>query len=197
MPELAFFLGKGGVGKSTVSAAYAVYRALQSPRRHVLLLSTDPAHSLADILQLKLGERPTPVPLPAKGHLSAWQVNPAKRFRAFLAKYKDELLGTIEKGTIFTRQEIEPLLDATLPGMAEMSSLLAIHDVLGGAEFDSIVVDTAPFGHTLRLLSLPEPFSRFLDFVEIASSRDAVLAAHFGGTAQPGAAFPWTWRYVV
>ncbi len=197
MPELAFFLGKGGVGKSTVSAAYAVYSALQSPRRHVLLLSTDPAHSLADILQLKLGERPTPVPLPAKGHLSAWQLNPAKRFRAFLAKYKDELLATIEKGTIFTRQEIEPLLDATLPGMAEVSSLLAIDDVLGGAEFDSIVVDTAPFGHTLRLLSLPEHFSRFLDFVELASSRDAVLAAHFGGTAKPVAAFLGTWRKIV
>src|SRR5581483_10134866 len=70
-----------------------------------------------------------------------------------------------------------------LPGMAEVSALLAIHDALRSDKYDSVVVDTAPFGHTLRLFEMPEHFLRFLDFLEVAASRDRVLAAHFGGKA--------------
>ena len=63
MAELTFFIGKGGVGKTTVSAAYAVRVARQHPKKQVLLLSLDPAHSLADVLQLPLRKAVTKVPL--------------------------------------------------------------------------------------------------------------------------------------
>ena len=65
--------------------------------------------------------------------------------------------------------------------MAEISALLAIRDAIASRKYTHIVVDTAPFGHTLRLFSLPEQFVRVLNFLELAAGRDRVLAAHFGG----------------
>jgi len=182
--KLSFFIGKGGVGKTTVSAAYAVHQALRHKNDSVLLLSSDPAHSLADIFEQRLGDKPKPIRLPGGHKLHALQVDAEKRFRAFVEQHKQEMLSIIESGSIFSRRDVEPLLNATLPGMAEMSAVLAIHDALQSGRYDHIVVDTAPFGHTLRLFSLPEQFLRFVDFLELAASRDRVLAAHFGGTGR-------------
>ncbi|HET7209359.1 MAG TPA: ArsA family ATPase [Terriglobales bacterium] len=182
--QLTFFVGKGGVGKTTVSSAYAVRCALQNREKRVLLLSTDPAHSLSDVLQLPLKDRPRRVRLSKGGELHAWQINPEKLFREFLNRYKEDILDLVDKGSIFTREDIAPLLDTTLPGMAEMSALLAIRDAINSGRYSHIVVDTAPFGHTLRLFSLPEQFVRFLNFLELAASRDQVLAEHFGGRPQ-------------
>ena len=184
MTKLSFFIGKGGVGKTTVSAAYAVHQALRHKNDSVLLLSSDPAHSLADIFEQRLADKPKPILLPGGHKLHALQVDAEKRFRAFVEQHKQEMLSIIESGSIFSRRDVEPLLNATLPGMAEMSAVLAIHDALQSGRYDHIVVDTAPFGHTLRLFSLPEQFLRFVDFLELAASRDRVLAAHFGGTGR-------------
>ena len=195
MPELAFFVGKGGVGKTTVSSAYAVRLALKHPRHRVLLISTDPAHSLCDILKSKLKSRATSVRLPRPGKLFAWQVDSEELFRDFLQQYKEEILRIIDVGAIFSRDDIEPLIDSTLPGMAEVSALLAIYDAFQSDDYEHIVVDTAPFGHTLRLFQLPEHFLRFLSFLELAASRDRVLAAHFGGHGSTvGEQFLTTWR---
>src|SRR5260370_9114395 len=68
--------------------------------------------------------------------------------------------------------------------MAEMAALLAISDALGSGKYDQIVVDTAPLGHTLRLFALPQYFSSFLDILNLAASRDRLLAEHFGGAVQ-------------
>jgi arsenite/tail-anchored protein-transporting ATPase len=196
--ELAFFVGKGGVGKTTISAAYAIHSALQNPGERVLLLSTDPAHSLADVLQVSLKSRPRSVPLPRKTKLFAWQIDVERRFRDFLDQYKEQILQVVEMGSIFTRADIEPLIDSTLPGMAEVSALLAIDDAMQSGEYARIIVDTAPFGHTLRLFALPEQFLKFLDFLELSASRDQVLAAHFGGHAQNlSAKFLGEWRSML
>src|SRR5882724_7161306 len=173
-------MGKGGVGKTTVSTAFAVRCAMENRTQPVLLLSTDPAHSLADVLDQSLGENPVKVRLP-RGKLSAWQVNAEKRFRSFLNSHKEKLLAILESGSIFSREDIEPLMDTAVPGMAEMSALLALDDALSSEQYHKIVVDTAPFGHTLRLFELPEHFQRFLNFLEVASSRDDLLAQRFGG----------------
>ncbi|HYA23161.1 MAG TPA: ArsA family ATPase [Terriglobales bacterium] len=183
MARLALFVGKGGVGKTTVSAAYAVHQALRHPRETVLLLSTDPAHSVSDIFQQPFSKKIMPARLP-KGKLQVWQVDAAKQFRTFLDKRRADILAILESGSIFSKEEIEPFLDATLPGMAEMSALLAIDDALESGHYEQVVVDTAPFGHTLRLFELPEHFRKFLAFLELAASRDQVLAAHFGGSGR-------------
>ena len=198
MSALAFFVGKGGVGKTTLSAAYAADLAVAKPRERVILLSTDPAHSLADVFETTLTDTPKRAKLPRAGNLWLWQVNADERFRRFLAGNRDAILALVESGTIFSRAEIEPLLDTTLPGMAEMAALLAIHDLLADGEYDRIVVDTAPIGHTLRLFEMPEHFARFLDFLDVAAGRDQVLAAHFGGRAQPvSQPFIKEWRTMV
>jgi arsenite/tail-anchored protein-transporting ATPase len=195
VPQLAFFLGKGGVGKTTVSTAYAVHCARRNKSERILLISTDPAHSLSDILQRKLTSRVSSVGLTRGRQVQVWQVDSVRLFGKFLAKYREQILSVIDSGAIFSRGDIEPLIDSALPGMAEVSALLAVHEALKSGRYERIVIDTAPFGHTLRLFELPAHFRRFLDFLELAASRDRVLAAHFGGQAStPAAEFLADWR---
>ena len=180
MARLTFFVGKGGVGKTTVSAAYAMQLAAEKPKESVLLLSTDPAHSLTDVFETKLRSEITRL-RGANGKLSLWQLDAEKQFKKFFDPYREPVLQIIESGTLFSRAEIEPVIDSTLPGLAEISGLLALHELATSNEFDEIVVDTAPIGHTLRLFELPEHFSRFLHFLDVAGSRDEWLTARFGG----------------
>jgi arsenite-transporting ATPase len=176
--RFTFFVGKGGVGKTTVSSAYALHQAAKRPRRPVLLLSTDPAHSLADILQTKLGD--VPKRLPVTGRLWVRQLDAEKQINSFLKTEREEILALLNRGSLFTGDELASLLDTSLPGMAEVAALLAIHELLD-SKFDEIVVDTAPMGHAIRLFQMPQHFARFLDVLEAAASRDVVLARHFGG----------------
>ncbi len=183
MPSLAFFVGKGGVGKTTLASAYAVRTAQHSSRNRVLLVSTDPAHSLGDVLQLKLGGVPKSVQA-GRGRLWAWELNASSLFGDFFRNYKQSILQIVERGSLFSGEEISPLLETALPGMSEIAGLLAIRDAIDSGKYSHIVVDTAPFGHTLRLFSLPEQFVRVLNFLEIAAGRDRALAEHFGGGVQ-------------
>ena len=194
MSALTFFVGKGGVGKTTLSSTFAAHRARLHPHRRVLLLSTDPAHSLADIFEVRLSSKPRRVP---DSRLTIWQVDAQLQFRKFLDKYREPIVSLLEGGTMFTRAEIEPLLDTTLPGMAEMAALLAIHEALESARYEEIVVDTAPIGHTLRLFQMPEYFARFLDLLDLAGSRDQVLAEHFSGASVARNPFLAEWRRMV
>lgn len=195
MPKLTFFIGKGGVGKTTIAAAYAVHRAVKDSGKRLLLVSTDPAHSIGDILRVKLGDSPKQVSLAGRARLLAWELDPASLFRDFLRKYRQSMLEIVERGSLFTAEEISPLLDTALPGMAEIAALLAIRDAIESGKYSQIVVDTAPFGHTLRLFSLPEQFERLLNFLEVAGGRDRALAQHFGGnTAAPEPKLVEDWR---
>lgn len=195
MPELAFFVGKGGVGKTTVSSAYAVRLAARHPRQQVLLVSTDPAHSLSDLFELQIGSTPKPIGVAARRNLTGWEIDSERLFRSFLDEHREELIAAVERGSLFTADEIASLLDTALPGMSEMGALLAIQDAIDSGKHSSIVVDTAPFGHTLRLFGLPEQFGKLLNFLELAAERDQVLAHHFGGRARrEGAGFIVEWR---
>ena len=187
MAELAFFIGKGGVGKTTVASSYASWIARRHRGQRVLLLSTDPAHSLGDIFALQAaGGRMRPERMSrAAGNLWYWPVDAERQIGKFLDKHRRVILRVLESGTFFSRAEIEPLVSSTLPGMAEMAGLLAIDEALESRHFAHVVVDTAPLGHTLRLFAMPQHFLRFLDFLDVAASRDRMLAAHFAGTALP------------
>lgn len=197
MAKLTFVVGKGGVGKTTVSCALALHLAAQSPRQSTLLMSTDPAHSLADMLEIKARAGSHRV-AGVKGKLSVWQIDSQREFAKFLSQNREGILKIVESGTFFSKEEIAPLLDTTLPGMAEVAALLAIQELLESGEHHHIVVDTAPFGHTLRLFELPGHFQRFLDFLEVASSRDALLAQRFGGRVAPSAnRFLERWQAIV
>lgn len=194
MSKLAFFVGKGGVGKTTVAAAYAVRTAAETPANRVLLVSTDPAHSLGDVLLKKPGGSAKTVRLNGRGTLRAWELNASDLFGEFLCEYKQKILDIVERGSLFSAHEIAPLLDSALPGMAEIAGLLAIRDAVNSKEYTHVVVDTAPFGHTLRLFGLPEQFARILKFLELAAGRDRVLAEHFGGAVGEQPELIQDWR---
>jgi arsenite/tail-anchored protein-transporting ATPase len=197
MTKLTFVVGKGGVGKTTVSCALALHLAARNPRQSTLLISTDPAHSLADMLQTRTGTGPRRL-TGIKGKLSVWQIDSRREFEKFLSENRGGILNIVESGTFFSQEEIAPLLDTTLPGMAEVAALLVMQRLLETGEHDHIVVDTAPFGHTLRLFELPTYFQRFLDFLDVAASRDALLAQRFGGRlTRPADSFLQRWHAIV
>ena len=197
MSKLTFVVGKGGVGKTTVSCALALHLAARTPRKSILLISTDPAHSLADMLQARVKAGPHRLP-GAKGRLEVWQIDSQREFQKFLSQNRDGILDIVESGTFFSKEEIAPLLDTTLPGMSEVAALLAIQRLLESGRHDHIVVDTAPFGHTLRLFELPAHFERFLNFLEVAASRDVLLAQRFGGrVTRPADSFLKRWQMIV
>lgn len=203
MAKLTFVVGKGGVGKTTVSCALALHLAARHSRHSTLLMSTDPAHSLADMLEIASGKAQRFSQGPhrlagVKGKVSVWQIDSDREFKKFLEGNREGILNIVENGTFFNREEIAPLLDTTLPGMSEVAGLLALGDMLESGEHDHIVVDTAPFGHTLRLFELPGHFQRFLNFLEVASSRDDLLAQRFGGrTSSPAHGFLEKWQATV
>ncbi len=197
MAKLTFVVGKGGVGKTTVSCALALHLAAKNPAQSTLLMSTDPAHSLADMLELKAKAGPHRL-AEIKGKPSLWQIDSRREFEKFLSQNREGILSIVENGTFFSKEEIAPLLDTTLPGMAEVAGLLAIQELLESGKYHHIIVDTAPFGHTLRLFELPGHFQKFLDFLEVASSRDALLARRFGGRVRtPAHAFLERWQATV
>lgn len=153
-----FFTGKGGVGKTSVACATAV--RLADSGKHVLLVSTDPASNLDEVLETPLGNRPTVVTgLPG---LSAMNLDP----EVAAAEYRERMVGPYRNllpAAAITSMEEQFSGSCTLEIAAfdEFSKLLG--DAAATAEFDHVIFDTAPTGHTLRLLTLPSAWSGFME----------------------------------
>ncbi len=146
--------GKGGVGKTTVAAATAVRAADLGYR--TLVMSTDPAHSLADAFQLDFGDHPTQVtPL-----LAAQQINSQQRLEESWGEVRDALTEFFDWSGL---KGIEAEELTVFPGMDEIFSLVTVRDHVRSEEYDLIVVDCAPTAETLRLLSLPEVLSWYME----------------------------------
>lgn len=146
--RLLLFGGKGGVGKTTCAAAAALVLA---EREKVLLLSTDPAHSLGDVLDTPLGDDECQIGPPG---LHARELAAAAVFDKWRRRYRDEIGGTLGAFAGESREAVERLLEITPPGLDE---LIALSTILDATEEDRlVVVDTAPTGHALRLLEAPE-----------------------------------------
>ncbi len=156
--QLLFFGGKGGVGKTTCSAAVALALAERRPAARVLLISTDPAHSVADVLAVPLGDDERAVPGAPEG-LRARELDAGQGFARWRARHReriDEAAGAFAPDS----GGVQDLLDLTPPGIDELIAVSSLLDaVLGDGEkpaYDLVVVDTAPTGHALRLLEMPE-----------------------------------------
>lgn len=149
-----FFSGKGGVGKTIMAAASAVYFANQ--RRKTLIITTDPASNLADVFEQKIGHKITPI----KGvkNLFAMELNPDKATEEYKEKTLSPLRGLIP---IESFKVLEEQLNS--PCTAEMASFDRFTDFLQEPEFDIVIFDTAPTGHTLRLLELPVEWSGVIE----------------------------------
>lgn len=155
-PRFLFFTGKGGVGKTSLSCACAL--ALADAGRRVLLVSTDPASNLDEMLGVALSDRPTPVP-GAPG-LEAMNIDPEAAAEAYRRRVIDQMpahSSDAERGTV--REQLSGACTTEIAAFDEFIGLLA-----GDADgHDHVVFDTAPTGHTLRLLSLPRAWTGFLE----------------------------------
>jgi arsenite/tail-anchored protein-transporting ATPase len=147
--RLILYLGKGGVGKTTVAAATALRCAELGYR--TLVVSTDIAHSLADVLDSSLNVEPIAV----AQNLWAQEINVLDEMRTHWHELWDYLASMLRRRGI--SQAIAEEL-AIVPGMAEMASLLHIYRQSQKQTFDVMVVDAAPTGETIRLLTVPETF---------------------------------------
>ncbi len=155
--RILFFTGKGGVGKTSLACATAVSLADQGKK--VLLVSTDPASNLDEVLGVKLGNHPTPVL--SVPNLSGMNLDP----QASAAEYRERMVGPYRKllpaAAIKSMEEqFSGSCTLEIAAFDEFSRLLG--DTKATAEFDHVIFDTAPTGHTLRLLSLPSAWSSFL-----------------------------------
>ena len=160
--RLLLFTGKGGVGKTTASAATAAAAAARGSK--TLVLSTDPAHSLADALGRPLTGEPTEVDT----GLYAMQVDTQAAFERTWRDVQGYLLGLLERAGVDTLQAEELTV---LPGAEEVLALLEVTRQVTTGPWDLVVVDCAPTGETLRLLALPEALSWYVERVFPAQRR--------------------------
>src|SRR3954454_20814952 len=145
-PRTSLYTGKGGVGKTSVAAATA--RRCAAAGARTLVVSTDPAHSLADVLEAEVGSEPTEV----DGRVWAQQVSSQEELERHWSAVSDWL------GNLLIERGVERIAAEELtvpPGGDELFSLLEIKRHAESGEWDAIIVDCAPTGETLRLLSFP------------------------------------------
>ena len=147
MTRIILYTGKGGVGKTSIAAATALLSAKRGYR--TMVLSTDIAHSLADAFDLPLGAEPTLIAPNLWGQEPDVYHNIA-RYWSTIQRYMAELFAWRGLDEVLAEEM------TVLPGMDELGNLLWIADHVESGQYDVIVVDAAPTGETLRLLSLPE-----------------------------------------
>ena len=181
-PSFDFYGGKGGAGKTTCAAAAAL--RLAESGHGVLIVSTDPAHSLGDALGdalgLSLGAEPAPVAV-RRGRLWAAELDARAALARWLGIHRADLEILAERGTYLDRGDVHRLLDLTLPGADELIGLLELLRLAAAVDCERVVVDTAPTGHTLRLLAMPGEMRRFAAVLDRLQGRHRAVAETFGG----------------
>ncbi len=154
MTKYLFFSGKGGAGKTTMACAAAIHHATEGKR--TLIVTTDPASNLADVYEQEIGHKITPI----KGVANLWamEIDPDAATR----EYKERIIGPFRE---IMPADVITSLEENLSGpcTTEMASFDRFIDFMEGSEYDVIVFDTAPTGHTIRLLALPVDWSRHIE----------------------------------
>ena len=172
LPRFAFFTGKGGVGKTSLACATAV--KLADAGKRVLLVSTDPASNVGQVFGIRIGNQVTAVP--AVPRLWAMEIDP----QAAAQGYRDRIVGPV-RGVLPADvvQGIEEQLSGActteIAAFDEFTGLLTDETLVGG--FEHVLFDTAPTGHTIRLLQLPGAWNSFLE----ASKGDASCLGPLAG----------------
>ena len=162
--KMIMFGGKGGVGKTSCAASSAIWAAERG--RNTLIISTDPAHSLGDSLGIELLPG-IPTPINGIDNLTALEINPKVDMAEFSGLTKMNPLEEMGMGGIMDNMpllgDIEDLSSANPPGIDEALAFAKILEYIETEnDYDLIIFDTAPTGHTLRFLSLPETLSSWI-----------------------------------
>jgi len=156
------FGGKGGVGKTTISAAFAL---LLAQRYHTLLVSTDPAHSLTDIFEVPIDDKETIIPVPGefRGKLCAIELDPQRAIQ----NYKYQTLRKVRRLGLHLDFDVEKYVDtiAAAPGAQESAIFDQFAEQLARQDVEMLVFDMAPSGATLQLLQLSNLIDRWISVI--------------------------------
>lgn len=176
--RVLFFGGKGGVGKTTCASAMAL--AASKAGKRVLLVSTDPAHSTSDIFERPIG----PEPVMLLPNLHGLEIDGAFESQRYVATVKEQISGLF--GHHILKEAARQIdLAASMPGAEEMALFDRIGGLIRGEDdrFDLIVFDTAPTGHTLRLIRMPELMEAWIR--ALSRSRRAMLGIEQDDATDP------------
>jgi len=230
--RLILFGGKGGVGKTTMAAASALHLAIsRGEDKKVLVISTDPAHSLSDSFGVEIGDRVTAIQrseIRGQTEVEAEQFqiqNPESRIQnpttndhpmtmndgrrpndseandalikapvtnlfareldagrlldEFRRKNQDVIKKLAERGTYFDQEDIAGFVDLSLPGMDEVMAIIEIADLLKEGTYDVVIVDTAPTGHTVRMLNLPVQMLKWIETMDLMQHKHRYMSEVF------------------
>lgn len=165
LPKFLFFTGKGGVGKTSMACSTAV--ALAESGKKILLISTDPASNLDEVLETKLNSTPTQVN--GVPNLFAMNINPIEAAGEYRERMVGPYRGILPDATIQQMEEqLSGACTVEIAGFSEFSKFVGDESVV--KDYDHIVLDTAPTGHTLRLLNLPSAWNDFIESNKTGSS---------------------------
>ncbi len=157
-PPFLFFTGKGGVGKTSIACATAIKLAEQGKR--TLLVSTDPASNIGQVFEQEIGTQI--VPIRAIERLSAIELNPQAAAEAYRKRIVDPVRGILPDAVVAgIEEQLSGACTTEIAAFDEFTGLMTNQDVL--SQFDHIVFDTAPTGHTIRMLQLPGAWSDFIN----------------------------------
>jgi arsenite-transporting ATPase len=171
--QLLLFGGKGGVGKTTCAAASALHLARCFPRVSFLLVSIDPAHSLADSL----------ADLVPPANLKILEINAQQCLWSFKLKHRRQLREIALRGTFLDEEDINGFLGLSLPGMDELMAFLEISSWVANRDYDCLIVDTAPTEHSIRLLAMPGLLQKWLGALNALLAKHRYLRARFSPCA--------------
>lgn len=158
IPPYLFFTGKGGVGKTSISCATAIRLAEQGKR--VLLVSTDPASNVGQVFGQVIGN--TIQPIATVPGLSALEIDPQAAAQQYRARIVDPIKGVLPDDVVSSiNEQLSGACTTEIAAFDEFTGLLTDASLL--TRFDHIIFDTAPTGHTIRLLQLPGAWSSFID----------------------------------
>ncbi|MBU2635122.1 ArsA family ATPase [Patescibacteria group bacterium] len=174
--KLILFGGKGGTGKTTSATATAL-RLAQKTKKKILIVSTDPAPSLGDSLNVEIGNKIVQI----KNNLWAIEFDAKELSRDFRKKNLETIKSLVERGTYLAKEDIELFEGLAIPGMDEVMAIIKIADLLKTEAYDLIILDTAPTGHTKVLLSLPQAMERWLKVIDLMQEKHRFLARHWKG----------------
>src|SRR3990172_8281078 len=201
-PQLSLicFGGKGGVGKTTSAAATALYLATNNPQKRILLASVYPAHSLMDSLNNSVTIPPPPCPPPSRGrkyggnkcspplvggvrgggelfqNLMVWEIDAYTSFQQFMKRHSNTLKIIMERGTLLDNADISALLSTSLPGIDELMGMVELVDLLENDSYDTIVLDTAPTGYTVKFLQMHHLIKKWTHLLDLMMEKHRYMS---------------------